>query len=180
LIACGCLAGGAALAQGQGQQQGAGAGAQGEGEMLGPKEQEAIAASVLRKGTALSKRVSQLLNDARKENDVIKVTCLNAKLTQINANLRNAQRHAEALANAAEVGQVQHELTVLGVIGEKLDTLEKEAAQCVGQDLYETGQTRVITEIDTSMLPFEDNPTVPPPPGFSSLPTLPPPATGRR
>jgi hypothetical protein len=177
LIACGCLAGGAALAQGQGQQQGAGAGAQGEGEMLGPKEQEAIAASVLRKGTALSKRVSQLLNDARKENDVIKVTCLNAKLTQINANLRNAQRHAEALANAAEVGQVQHELTVLGVIGEKL---EKEAAQCVGQDLYETGQTRVITEIDTSMLPFEDNPTVPPPPGFSSLPTLPPPATGRR
>jgi hypothetical protein len=178
LIACGCLAGGAALAQGQGQQQGGGEGAQ--GQMLGPEEQEAIAASVLRKGTALSKRVSQLLNDARKENDVIKVTCLNAKLTQINANLRNAQRHAEALANAAEVGQVQHELTVLGVIGEKLDTLEKEAAQCVGQDLYETGQTRVITEIDTSMLPFEDNPTVPPPPGFSSLPTLPPPATGRR
>ncbi|MDD9937558.1 MAG: hypothetical protein OXT09_28355 [Myxococcales bacterium] len=144
------------------------------------QEQVAAGRSIVKRGTILSKRVRHALNGARKDNDILMVTCLNDKLTQINANLKSAKERLENLGAAVEPGQAAHEYKVLTVIGEKLTVLDREAAQCAGQEMFDTGATKVITEIDTSMLPFEDRPGFPPeilPPG---LPTFPPPASGRR
>jgi len=49
----------------------------------------------------------------------------------------------------------------------------------VGQAMYETGQTKVVTQIDTKMMPFEENassfPVITP---GSAIITLPPMASG--
>jgi hypothetical protein len=126
-----------------------------------PAEQMSAADTIVSRGTGLSQRVTQMLDDARREADVIRVTCLNDKLTQINANLRTAQSRYASLQRTVDADQRKHELTVLSVLGQKLQVLDQEANQCVGQDLYETGPTKITTEIDTSLLPFENDPTNP-------------------
>ncbi|MET0390326.1 MAG: hypothetical protein ABW321_30420 [Polyangiales bacterium] len=128
---------------------------------LSPSDQVAAAESMVNRGSVLSQRVNQMLDEARREADVIRVTCLNDKLTQINANLRTAQSRLTSFQRTVDSEQRTHELTVLTVLGQKLQVLDQEANQCVGQDLYETGPTKVVTEIDTSVLPFESDPTNP-------------------
>jgi len=135
---------------------------------------------VVENGAVLSTTVSGLIREATEDGDVMKVTCLNDKQTAIDGNLLTAQQHLSALRNATDAGVREHEHTMLMVIGQKLDTLGQEAGQCVGQDLYETGETNVDTIIDQDMLPFEDNPSVPPMVLPPSLPTLPPPESGMR
>jgi TPP-dependent 2-oxoacid decarboxylase len=142
---------------------------------LTAEEQAEKARSIVDKGEKLSKRVSNMLNEARKEADIIRITCLNDKLTQINANLRNAKKRLEALLGAVDPKAASHEYTVLTVIQQKFQTLEQEANQCVGQDIYEIGATEVTTEIDPSMVP-DDQGAVPE--GAPSFPVIPPPATG--
>ena len=131
------------------------------GDPSSPAEQMTAADSIVTRGTGLSQRVTQMLDDARRDADVIRVTCLNDKLTQINANLRTAQSRYASLQRIVDAEQRKHELTVLSVLGQKLQVLDQEANQCVGQDLYETGPTKITTEIDTSLLPFETNPSSP-------------------
>ena len=130
---------------------------------LSAAEQASAADAIVARGTTLAHRVGQMLDEARREADMIRVTCLNDKLTQINANLRTAQGRLTSLTRAGDADQRNHELTVLTVLGQKLQTLDQESNQCVGQDLYDTGPTKVITEIDTSRLPAtESEPTQPP------------------
>jgi hypothetical protein len=129
---------------------------------LSAAEQANVADAIVARGSTLSTRVGQMLDDARREADMIRVTCLNDKLTQINANLRTAQTRLTSLSRALDADQRNHELTVLTVLGQKLQTLDQESNQCVGQDLYDTGPTKVVTEIDTSRLPAtETDPTNP-------------------
>lgn len=128
---------------------------------LSQADQLSTADTIVNRGTTLSQRVAQMLDDARREADVIRVTCLNDKLTQINANLRTAQSRYATLQRTVDLDQRNHELTVLTVLGQKLQVLDQEANQCIGQDLYETGPTKIVTEIDTSVLPFEVDPTNP-------------------
>jgi len=122
------------------------------------QEQLTNAQTIVERGSSLSQRVTQLLDDARREADVIRVTCLNDKLTQINANLRTAQSRLNSLQKTVDVDQRNHEYIVMTVLGQKLQSLDQKASQCVGQWLYDTGPTKVGTEIDTRLLPFERDP----------------------
>ena len=136
-------------------------------------EQAAQARSVLQRAQVLAQRISQMLEEARRESDIIRVTCLNDKLTQVNANMRTAQTRLTAYENAQDPEQKNHEATVLSVLGQKFQVLDQEANRCVGQDLYETGSTKVQTEIDTAMQPFEDevaSPAPAPPPAVPDVP----------
>jgi hypothetical protein len=129
---------------------------------LSAADQQAAAAQIVQRAVLLTQRLTQLLDEARREADIIRVTCLNDKLTQANANLRTAQSRLGSLQKATDQELRNHEFTVLSVLGQKFQVLEQQANQCVGQDMYETGPTKVVTEIDTSMLPFEDDPSTPP------------------
>jgi hypothetical protein len=146
----------------EGSVRGSGVGARDASQpQLTQADQLGSADAIVNRGSTLSQRVSQMLDDARREADVIRVTCLNDKLTQINANLRTAQSRYSNLQRTIDSDQRNHELTVLSVLGQKLQVLDQEANQCVGQDLYETGPTKIVTEIDTTVLPFEADPTNP-------------------
>jgi hypothetical protein len=137
-------------------------------------EQVGIARSAVQRGSVLAQRISAMLEEARREADIIRVTCLNDKLTQVNANMRTAQTRMTAFETAADPETRNHEATVLGVLGQKFTILDQEANRCVGQDIYDTGSTKVQTEIDTAKLPFEEDVTTPTPPPPSAIPELPP------
>jgi hypothetical protein len=136
-------------------------------------EQTATARAALQRGSLLAQRISTMLEEARREADIIRVTCLNDKLTQVNANMRTAQARMTAFETASDPEQRKHEATVLGVLGQKFQALDQEANRCVGQDIYDTGSTKVETDIDTAMLPFEEDvstPVAPPPTAVPGLP----------
>jgi hypothetical protein len=108
----------------------------------------------------------------------MRVTCLNDKLTQVNANLRTAGARSDSLREAVQMNddaRRNHEFTVMTVLGQKFRTLEQEANQCIGQDIFETGTTRVETTIDPET-PEEDPSTVN---AFPEIPVpfIPPPAS---
>jgi hypothetical protein len=125
-------------------------------------EQLTAANDILNRGAKLSQRVGQLLDEARRDADMIRVTCLNDKLAQVNANLNTAQTRLTAFQKASDGDSRNHEFTVLSVLGQKFQALEQGANGCVGQDLYDTGPTKVTTEIETSTQPFENDPGTPP------------------
>lgn len=145
---------------------------------LTTEEQGAEAERIETRGTQISRRVMSMLDEARRERDIIRVTCLNDKLTQINAHLRTLQSRRQNLQEAVQTGddgRRNHEFTVITVLGQHFTTLEQEANQCIGQDIFETGTTQVVTTIDPST-PDEDPSTLPQPPG-PGVPFVPPPAS---
>jgi hypothetical protein len=109
-----------------------------------------------------------MLDEARRDADMLRVTCLNDKLAEVNAHVNTAQTRLTAFQKATNGEQRNHEFTVLSVLGQKFQELEQGANACVGQDLYDTGPTKVTTEIETSTQPFEDSPGSPP----TSLPPI--------
>jgi hypothetical protein len=179
-ILCG---GGLALAQDRtfeivddGAEEGA-ANVERRADLNGP-EQLAESDRIGSRVTQTSRRVTQMLDEARRERDIIRVTCLNDKSTQINANLTSVVARSESLRQAVQTNdddRRNHEFTILTVLGQKVRTLEQEANQCLGQDIFETGDARVETSIDPAA-PDEDPSAVPSYPDVP-VPFIPPPAS---
>ncbi|MEM9861394.1 MAG: hypothetical protein AAF938_07250 [Myxococcota bacterium] len=118
---------------------------------LNPAEQLAEGRRIQEGGDQLSRRVTAMLDEARQDRDIIRVTCLNDKLTQINANLRTLTTrldNLEAAVQSQDSDRGGHEFTVITVLDQKLGLLEREAGQCIGEDIFETGATTVTTEIE--------------------------------
>ena len=116
-------------------------------------DQVAEAQRILGNGQSLSVRVQGMLDQSRREGDVLRVTCLDDKLTQVNAHVRTLGDRVEALEEAvrlADEARRNHEYTVIIVLGQNLVVLDRSASECIGQDMYETGTTRVVTTIDPS------------------------------
>lgn len=183
VVAALMIGGGFALAQdhhdqpaGDGSEDGS-ADVERRADLSGP-EQVAEAERIGTRATQISRRVQQMLDQARRERDIMRVTCLNDKLTQVNANLRTAGARSDSLREAVQMnddGRRNHEFTVITVLGQKFRTLEQEANQCIGQDIFETGTTRVETTVDPET-PDEDPTTVPTFPEIP-VPFIPPPAS---
>jgi hypothetical protein len=143
---------------------------------LTPEEQISEAQRIEERGTQLSRRVTSMLDEARRENDVIRVTCLDDKLTQVNAHRRTLASRVESLREATQVadeGRRNHEFTVISVLSQNLTELERGANECIGQDLFETGNTRVTTTIDPQTP--DDDPSVLAQPSGPDVPFIPPP-----
>lgn len=133
---------------------------------LSAEQQLAEAERIVSTGRQGQRVVMRLLDEARRERDVIKITCLNDKLTQINVNLRTAEDRQDALRQAIQSGDTEarnHQFTILDVLKQKLDTLLLEARQCTGAelDVFTAGELKVdvdpaIPEEDPSE--FQDTP----------------------
>jgi hypothetical protein len=115
-------------------------------------EQQVEQANVVRRrAVSIRDRLMSMLDAARRERDIIRVTCLDDKLAQVNANIETLDRRVDALTAAAErqdENSRNHEYTVIVVLDQKFQVLEQEANQCIGQDLFETGATRVVTDVE--------------------------------
>jgi hypothetical protein len=179
-------AGGVVAQQGTVGVQGQVTGAQGETQAelnvkkraaVTPAEQLAQADTISRRATQLGERLTRMLDEARRDKDIMRANCVNRKLTEVNANARNVEQRAKALKDAAAGGDEarrSHEYTVLTVLAQKLDALNQEASQCLGQSMYEPGASQVITTVPSNAPTIDPTvlqPTPPPPPSVS----LPPP-----
>jgi hypothetical protein len=143
---------------------------------LSSEEQLAQANSIVRRGNQLAERLSRMLNEARREKDILRANCVNRKLTEVNANVRNVDQRAKALRDAAQGGDESrrnHEFTVLTVLSAKLDTLNHEAAQCLGESVFEPGASQVVTTVPANaptLDPTSVSPSTAPPPPSSTVP----------
>ncbi len=123
-----------------------------------PESKIAEAAKIFNTGNNLSERLSKSLHEARREKDIIKVTCLHDKLTQVNANLRTTTQRTKALLEAKQmndVGRTNHEFTVLSVLSQKFNLLDQEANLCVGQDFFEPETSQVVTDSAAVDIPHD-------------------------
>ena len=105
-------------------------------QLSGP-DQLREAGSVIETMNSQRRRVSDLLDRARQERDIIKVNCLNDKLTQIDVTLRSAREHQELLQTAVSInndGQRNHEFTLITIQRQRTEQFEAEARQCIGED----------------------------------------------
>src|ERR1700733_8321448 len=85
-------------------------------------------------------RLARMLTDARKARDVVRVMCLNDKLTQVDAALQTMRAQ-----------QDQKDRPTLRVLQQRIGQLGAEADQCVGQELAFVGESKVTTMVDPSM-----------------------------
>lgn len=110
-------------------------------------------------GTA-RRTVSDQLDRARQERDIIKVNCVNDKLTQIDVTLRSAREHQELLQTAVSInndGQRNHEFTLLNIFRGRTEGLVQEARQCVGEDTAGFGDRGTVVTVRVSnSIPTQD------------------------
>ena len=146
---------------------------------MSPAAQKKAAESAVASASASCSAQSAAYQSAKREKDIIRATCLDDKLSQCEANLQNMKRRQgtlnEAIA-AGDSGRANHESTVIGVLSQKFKMLAQAANQCVGQDLFDTGDTETKGEVDL-FAPDEDPAAIPVTPQFP-IPYIPPPLSG--
>ncbi len=98
---------------------------------------EASAESIARMKTAL-KQVLDRVEESRNEKDVVKLNCVNEKLTQIRSLLKVAEQADLALreAVASHDPSGEAEFAKIAIARTKIETLRAEADQCIGQLAY--------------------------------------------
>jgi hypothetical protein len=117
------------------------------------------------------------LEEARNTKDVVKLNCVNEKLTQVKGLLRISEQSDVALQEAVakkDEPTADHEYTKVTIAQSKVETLRSEAEQCIGQLAFRTDENMSVEVLVPTDLPGGD-PSNPPAP----LPTTisPPPAS---
>jgi hypothetical protein len=144
-----------------------------------PSDQRKTAAAAVESASASCGAQSKAMSTAKKNGDIIMATCLEDKLEQCTANLQNMKRRETALNQAianGDTGSANHEATVISVLSQKVKMLEQAANQCVGQDLFDTGETKTTTAVD--LFAPDQNPAVVTPVPDWPIPFIPPPISG--
>lgn len=103
--------------------------------------------------------VLKLLKDAREEKDIIKINCINEKLTTIKGLIRISEQADMTLQEAVAKGErdsAAHEFHKISISHQKIRVLRSEAEQCVGELAFAVGKTSVEVEVDKDKVPEED------------------------
>jgi hypothetical protein len=114
----------------------------------------------------VAKRIQVLIEEARKQKDIIRINCLTDKLVQVKANQNIADRSSQTMQDAGarnDRDAAFHEYTRITIVNQNVQVLGGEAEACVGEDLSYVGATRV--DVDTEGVPPGDptQPTSSPP-----------------
>lgn len=113
---------------------------------------------------AALKDVLQKLEEARNTKDVVKLTCVNEKLTQIKGLLRISEQADVALQEAVvrnESESANHEFTKVTIARSKVDQLRAEAEQCMGQLAFKADENMTLELEVPDYLPKNDPSLIP-------------------
>jgi hypothetical protein len=108
-------------------------------------------------------RIQALVEEARKQKDIIRINCLADKLVQVKASLNVADKSFATMQDAIgrqDEGAAFHEYTRVTIVNQNVQVLASEADACVGEDLSYVGATKV--DVDVEGVPTGD----PTEPGF--------------
>ena len=140
---------------------------------LSPQEQLAQADAFVARMGVTGASVRRMLEQARSQRDVVKTLCLNDKLNQIDVAIRSAQDRRGALEQATlrkDSDLANHEFTILTVLRQRVEQLNAEANQCIGEEAVLFGETKVTTTIEG--VPHEDPSSYPENPIISIPPVI--------
>jgi hypothetical protein len=148
------LVAGLALAQGAAQPEDKGTAATPQGSsdssnISDPEKIRRSADSVTKMRGAL-KDVLVKLEEARNSKDVVKLNCVNEKLTQIKGLLRISEQSDIALQESVakkESATSEHEYTKVSIAVVKVNQLRAEAEECIGQLAFRTDEN-ATTEVE--------------------------------
>ncbi len=132
--------------------------------------------AVTKMRTAL-KDVLEKLEEARNSKDVVKLNCVNEKLTQIKGLLRISEQSDVALQEAVarkETATAEHEYTKVTIARQKVAQLRAEAEECIGQLAFRTDENLQVDVELPEYLPPGDPTELPP---LTPVDTRPPPAS---
>lgn len=105
---------------------------------LSDQEKLEKSAEALNRMKSSMKSVLTRVEEARNEKDVVKLNCVNEKLTQIKGLLKVAEQSDialhEAISNKSPTAEA--EFSKIGVARTKVDGLKNDAEQCIGQLAY--------------------------------------------
>ncbi len=157
LIALGILIGGVAIAQGAAQPEDKGTATPPaqpekgtEGSNLSDPEKIRRSSEAVAKMRGALKTVLVKLEEARNSKDVVKLNCVNEKLTQIKGLLRISEQSDIALQEAVakkESATSEHEYTKVSIAVVKVNQLSAEAEECIGQLAFRTDEN-ATTEVE--------------------------------
>ncbi|MDB5215851.1 MAG: hypothetical protein JWO86_3778 [Myxococcaceae bacterium] len=143
---------------------------------LTPQEQLSESTKHLARMEQSAGGVRKMLEEARRQRDVVKTLCLNDKLSQIDVAIRSGRDRRTQLEAAVKRSDAElsgHEFTILTVLRQRSEQLVAEANQCIGEEAAFVGDTRTNVTIDPSIPPDE----TPYPPTDPTLVIGPPPCT---
>jgi hypothetical protein len=144
---------------------GAGGGASSDGQVgfqrktsLSPQEQLVESQKHMSRMEGAAGGVRKMLEEARRQRDVVKTLCLNDKLSQIDVAIRSARDRRGQLQAAVSRNDVElsnHEFTIMTVLRQRTEQLVAEANQCIGEESAFVGDTRTTVQIDPQIPPDE-------------------------
>ena len=183
LIAVGILIGGVAIAQGAAQPEDKGTAtppAQAEkateGSNLSDPEKIRRSAEAVAKMRGALKAVLVKLEEARNSKDVVKLNCVNEKLTQIKGLLKVSEQAdiamQEAVARRDE--SAEGEFQKIGIARAKVDQLRSEVEECIGQLAFAVDEKTTVEVEQPKDLPITDMTQREPP---APIVSRPPPAS---
>lgn len=141
-----------------------------------PEKVKVSAESVGKMRGAL-KDVLVKLEEARNTKDVVKLNCVNEKLTQIKGLLRISEQSDVSLQEAVakkETSTAEHEFTKVTIARSKVEQLRAEAEQCIGQLAFRTDENLSVEVEVPDYLPPGDPTQLPLP---TQIDPRPPPAS---
>lgn len=143
------------------------------GSQLTGREQLVQSDKYMAKMKEAKGQMERLVGQAKQEKDIIKVNCVNDKISQTNSLMTVADESQTSLKSAvarSNQASSNHEFSKLTITYQKVTLLAQEAEACIGEEISYVGETQVETEVDKN-IPQED-PTVTPP---APLPAVRPP-----
>jgi hypothetical protein len=99
------------------------------------------------------------LNEARASRDVVKLNCVNEKLTQVKGLLRISEQSDVNLQEAVakkDTAAAEHEYTKVTIASSKANQLRAEAEQCIGQLAFRTAENLQVDVTEPDYLPKGD------------------------
>ncbi len=143
---------------------------------LTPQEQLAESTKHVSRMEGAGLGIRRMLEEARRQRDVVKTLCLDDKLSQVDVAVRSARTRKtdlEAAVKRNDAELANHEFTILTVLRQRSEQLVAEANQCIGEESAFVGDTRTTVQIDPQ-IPPDDTPY---PPTDPTLVIGPPPCT---
>jgi len=134
-----------------------------EQDQLSDKEKLSRAAADLDHMRSLLKEVLKRLEEARQEKDVVKLNCVNEKLTQLKGLVRVGEQSEIALQEdvaKADEENARHEYAKIDLASQRAQQLRADAEQCIGQLAYVVDEKTLVTVEVPEGLPEPD--TTPP------------------
>lgn len=140
-------------------------------EDLSDKSPAQLAADVegmLNEMRAGLKQSLELIATARRKKDIVRLNCLNDKVTPMKGVIKVAEDAGQMLTEQAGSGDqdgARGSYTKVALARERVSQLKVQAANCVGAESYYGGDTEVNTEINPSLA--GENPYFDQPPGVN-------------